>query len=289
MIRAATRQLRQRLPAPAVRLARRGLLGWGWLTADLRPSPEILVVGAQRAGTTTLFRMLSEHPQLRRPTVDKGTGYFDDGHVRGARWYRAHFPLRLRRGSTMAFECSGFYLFHPLAADRIARELPGCRVVVMVRDPVERAYSAYRHELARGYENLTFADALAAEGRRLAEDGRSPRSAHRPATFSERHHSYLRRGQYAEQIARFVDVLGPERVHVVDAGLFFDDPVESYVRLQRALGLAEHRPSDVGRWNERPGPPLAGELHRQLRAHYEEHDAALARLLGHPPSWREKP
>lgn len=289
MIRAATRRLRHHLPVPAVRAARRTLLVWGWLTADLRPPPEVLVVGAQRSGTTTLFRMLSEHPQLRRPTVDKGTGYFDDGYAHGARWYRAHFPLRRRNGSRLAFEASGYYLFHPEAAARIARELPGARVVVMVRDPVERAYSAYRHEVARGFENLSFAEALAAERRRQAEAVRSSQARSRAASFSDRHHSYVQRGQYAEQIERFVEALGPDRVHVIDAGLFFADPRSVFADLQRWLGLAEHHPEDVGRWNERPGPPLPAHLEHQLRTHFEEHDAALARLLDHPPSWRREP
>lgn len=277
------------MPAPLVRAARSALLGWGWVTADLRPAPGIVVVGAQRAGTTTLFRLLSDHPQLRRPTVDKGTGYFDDSYGRGPRWYRAHFPLLLpgaRRRT--AFECSGYYLFHPLAPARIARDLPDAQVVVMVRDPVARAYSAHRHELARGFEQLSFAEAVSREPGRTAGSTEALLADPRATSFAHRHHSYLQRGEYAGQIRRFVDALGPDRVHVVDADALFADPVEEWVALQRRLGLRVHRPSAVGRWNERPGDPLPPDLQRNLRNHFVEHDAALERLLGRRPSWREE-
>lgn len=282
-------RLRQRLPLPLRSAARSLALAWGWLSADLRPAPEILVVGAQRAGTTTVFRLLSEHPQLRRPTLDKGTGYFDDGYRHSLRWYRAHFPLR-RPGASepRAFECSGYYLFHPLAAERIARDLPGCQVVVMVRDPVARAHSAYRHERARGFEDLSFAEAVAREAKRTAGLERQLAGDASLTSFVHRHHCYLQRGEYARQITRFVDLLGRDRVHVVDADAMFADPLEVYLDLQRRLGLDLHRPDHVGRWNERPGEPLDPELLTDLRHRFEGHDAALIDYLGAPPRWRRE-
>jgi len=290
MIRHVVGRLRRRLPRPVVRALRAALLGWGWLTADLRPLPEVLVVGAQRAGTTTLFRLMSEHPGLCRPTVDKGTGYFDDGYRHGLRWYRAHFPVRRpRRPQRLAFECSGYYLFHPLAAGRIARDLPGCQVVALVRDPVARAYSAHRHELARGYEHLPFVEAVEQEASRTA--GQRERLASDPTStsFSHRHHAYLQRGEYHVQIQRFVDALGADRVHVVDADALFADPIRVYLDLQRRLGLPLHRPAAVGRWNERPGAPLPPDVLNVLRRHFETSDAALVPHLGTEPSWRKEP
>lgn len=288
-LRAVAGRARRRLPEPAVRAARAVLLGWGWLTADLREEPSVIVVGAQRAGTTTLFRLLSEHPHLRRPTVDKGTGYFDDGYRHGRRWYRAHFPLRRPgRWRRTSFECSGYYLFHPLAAERIARELPGAQVVAMVRDPVARAHSAHRHELARGFDTLPFAEAVEREGERTAGAAALLVADPGAVSFEHRHHAYLQRGEYAAQLARFVAALGPDRVHVVEADELFADPVPVYVDLQRRLGLPVHRPAEVGRWNERPGEPLPPDLEARLRRHFDEHDARLTEVLGRVPSWRKE-
>ena len=289
-VRRVARALKDRAPGGTTQLARSVLLGWGMLTVRWRVPPDFLVVGAQRAGTTTLYRLLSEQPGVVRPTVWKGIGYFDLHYARGRRWYLAHFPLRWRvKGPDgrrrLAFEASGYYLFHPLAAQRIARDLPGVKVVVSVRDPVHRAYSAYRHERARGFEREEFARALELENQRL--DGEAERLAANPEhrSFSHRHHAYLGRSRYSEQIQRFVDALGADRVHVFDADRFFTDPTSEFRALERWLGLPEQPPRQVHKLNARPGPPLDEELERRLRAHFAPYDEELARLMGRPPSW----
>lgn len=290
--RQLTRRIRLAAPPPVERGLRSAALVWGRLTADLRMTPDLLVVGAQRCGTTTLFRLLEAHPDLVRPTLTKGTGYFDDEHARGPRWYRAHFPVRVLARSARpghrvrTFECSGYYLFHPLAAERIARELPGAQVVVLVRDPVERARSAHRHEVARGFEDLGFAEALAREPERTA--GEAERIVREPGhrSFEHRHHAYLERGEYGAQVRRFVDALGAERVHVVDADRFFAEPVLEFVRLQRRLGLSPWVPPAVERWNARPAEPAGIDDHAALLRHFERSDRELGALMDRPPSWR---
>jgi O-antigen/teichoic acid export membrane protein len=284
---------RDALPPRVVRAVRSVALGWGMATADLRMNPSFVVVGAQRGGTTTLFRLLEQHPDLVRPTLSKGTGYFDDDHHRGFRWYHAHFPLRLtgllrtrRLGRARTFECSGYYMFHPLAAARIAAELPGVRLVAMVRDPVERAHSAHRHELMRGFEELDFDQALALEQVRTA--GEAGRLVEEPAyrSFAHRHHAYLGRSEYADQVARLVEAVGVDHVFVLDADQFFADPVPEFHRLQDWLGLSRWTPEEVPRWNARPRDPLDPAERLALLRHFEPHDARLAGFLGHVPSWR---
>lgn len=291
-LRRATSTVRRKAPPRLVAALRAVAFAWGRLTARWRMTPEVILVGAQRSGTTTLFRMFEAHPQLIRPTQHKGTGYFDDGYGRGERWYRAHFPLRpvarlTGRGRARAFECSGYYLFHPLAAQRLARDLPGVQVVVLVRDPVERALSAYRHEAARGFEDLPLDEALACEQERLAGEVERLRTEPGYTSYSHRHHGYLARGRYAEQVRRFVQELGPGRVHVVDAGAFFARPQEEYVRLQQSLGLEVHVPDRVEQWNARPGGDrLPAGRRARLLEHFAESDQELAGYLGGPPSWR---
>lgn len=299
-VRALTRALDRRLPGGVTTRLRALALLWGRLTSWGRMTPSIIVVGAQRSGTTTLFRLLEAHPHLVRPTLDKGTGYFDDHYGRGRRWYVAHFPMRsvVRarakaagvEGRVQAFECSGYYLFHPLAAERLARDLPDAQVVVLVRDPVERASSAHRHEVARGFETLPLGEALDAEDLRTRGESTRLKSEPGYASFEHRHHAYVQRGEYAHQITRFVDALGEDRVHVVDADRFFAAPEQEFADLQQRLGLPAWSPPTVERWNGRPatapGDTTDDELRSRLMRHYETHDAELARLLGHEPSWR---
>jgi hypothetical protein len=290
-LRRWTRWVRERAPHRVVLWLRSVLALWGTLTSAGRLRPSFIIVGAQRAGTTTLYRVLSEHPSVARPTVSKGTGYFDVVYHRGLRWYLGHFPLRWparrRHGSAVAtFESSGYYLFHPLAASRMARDLPGVRVVVMVRDPVERAYSAHRHELARGYETEPFEVALELEAERTAGEVEKIIADPSYQSFEHRHHSYLARSRYSEQIDRFLDELGPDRVYVVDADAFFEQPQEEFERLGSWLGLPAWRPEQVEQWNARPRTPMPPELRERLERYFEPFDARLAEQMGRTPSWR---
>ncbi len=293
--RQLSRTAAERLPKPVVTLARSTVESFGTLTSPLRLSPSFLVVGAQRAGTTTMYRLLSDHPDVVRPTAAKGIGYFDLNYAKGSRWYRGHFPLtavaerRLSGRQPHTFESSGYYLFHPLAAERIAHDLPGIRVIVMVRDPVERAYSAHSHELARGFETEPFERALELEDERLA--GVEERLRTDPAfhSFEHRHHAYLARSRYAEQIERFIGHLGRERVLIVDADAFFAHPQDEFVALCAQLGLREWRPERVDKWNPRKRDTMDPQLRQRLMDHFAPHDEHLARLLGTTPSWRQAP
>lgn len=261
-------------------------------TARLRLEPGFIVIGAQRCGTTSLFRALSAHPQLVRPLFHKGVNYFDLNYYRGPDWYRSHFPLAeiARRrvapyNPPVAFEASGYYLYHPFALQRIADDLPGIKLVAMVRDPVERAFSAYKHECARGFERESFERALELEDQRLAGEIERMRDDPAYESFSHRHHSYRHRGQYAEQLDRAFACIPGERIHVIDSDAFFDQPAAEYRRLLAFLGLHPFEPPRFDRHNARPGAPMEPQTRRTLTEHYAPHDERLARLLGQPASW----
>ena len=290
-VRDLRRRARLLLPPGATRAAKGLVLTWGQLTAGRRALPSFLVIGAQRSGTTSLFRALSDHPDVFRPTVSKGIGYFDVGYVRGWRWYRAHFPpesvvRRAAGGAGQCFESSGYYSFHPAAAERIARDLPDVKVVLMVRDPVERAFSAWKHEKRRGFEDLDFAEALAREPARL--EGEVERLLADPSyeSYEHRHHAYCGRGRYAEQVRRFSDALGPDRVYVLDADRFFARPEDELSALLGWLGLGPTT-ATVGRWNATEAGSIDPGLREALRAQFEASDLELAQLTGRVPSWRE--
>ncbi len=192
--------------------------------------PGFLIVGAQRSGTTSLFRALALHPQVRSPLFHKGVHYFDVQYTQGRSWYLGHFPLR-RPGRApgedsrvITGEASPYYIHHPAAPARIRADLPDVRLVVLLRDPVERAYSAYQHEVARGFEHEEFERALDLEPRRLA--GETERLLANPGyrSLSHQHHAYVDRSRYARQVRRLFELFGEDRVLVLDSEDFFADP-----------------------------------------------------------------
>lgn len=266
----------------------------GRLTSGARMTPGLLIIGGQRCGTTSMYRTLREHPNVLPPVLHKGVHYFDTAYGRGMSWYRAHFPLERTaariEGRTgirpLAFESSPYYMFHPLAADRIARDLPGVKVLVLLRDPVERAYSAHAHELARGFETEDFETALALEESRLA--GEAERVAADPTYNSNslQHHGYLQRGRYVEHLERLAGILGRDRMHVVDSHRFFSEPEPVYDDVLRFLGLPHAGYPAFERHNARPRSPMDPAVRARLDEHFAPYDDRLAAWLGEPVSWR---
>jgi hypothetical protein len=270
---------------PAKRAAHAISVTAGRLTSPLRMLPGFLIAGAQRCGTTSMYRALSEHPAIRKAVLHKGVHYFDMNYDHGIAWYRAHFPLQAT-GHALTFESSPYYLFHPLAAARIAADLPGCKLIVLVRDPVDRAYSAYAHELARGFETEPFEAAIELEPHRLS--GEAERIAAEPSylSHSHQHHAYVARGQYAEQLSRLARLFGPDRIHVVDSGDFFTKPEPVYDGVLDFLGLAHRGYPTFDQNNARPRAAISQSVSSRLDEHFIPFDEQLSEWLARPPSWR---
>ncbi|WP_283135409.1 sulfotransferase family protein [Rhizohabitans arisaemae] len=256
--------------------------------------PSFMIIGAQRSGTTSLYRTLSRHPMILKPVLHKGIHYFDVDYTRGMSWYRAHFPLtatgrRIERrygARPLAFEASPYYLFHPLAPARIAADLPGVKLIVLVRDPVERAYSAHAHEVARGFESETFVRALDLEAERLSGQVARISADAGYVSHAHRHQAYLARGRYADQLDRLLPHFGEERIHVVDSGRLFHDPEPVYDRILEFLGLPRLCDPVLPRLNARSRVAMPPWLRVALSAHFQPSDERLCAWLGGVPSWR---
>jgi hypothetical protein len=256
------------------------------LTAPLRGLPSALIIGAQRSGTTSLFNYLAQHPDVLSP-LGKEIHYFDLHYARGIRWYRGRFPFshRLRRGS-LTIDASPYYLFHPLAPARAAQLLPDVKLVAVLRNPVDRAFSHYQHEVRDGRESLTFAEAIDRETERLA--GEEERLRREPGYYSYNHHryAYTRRGRYLEQLLRWVEHYPRSRLLVVQSERLFREPAAVSAALYDFLGL---RPHTLERYSafyqgkyEQAIPPA---LRARLTAYFEPHNRELYRWLGEEYDW----
>lgn len=285
---------------PAWERAARRTAHWGLVTGGrpiyrARMLPSFLIVGAERCGTSSMYEVLSWHPAVFSAILPrKEVHYFDYSYAHPLSWYRCHFPLRARaalaaRGTgvaPVAFEASPSYMCHPLAPERIARDLPGVKLIVMLRDPVARAYSSHTMRAGWGVETEPFERALELEDSRLA--GEAERMAADPSYvgYNWRHFAYRTRGQYAEQLEQLDRLVGRDRIHVIDSGEFFASPARVYDQVLDFLGLpdAGHPAFDPPRTRSRP--PMPDSARKALEEHYRPYDERLAAWLGHEPSWR---
>ena len=246
-------------------------------TASLRATPDFLIVGAQRAGTTSLYRYLAEPGRLadaRQP----------HHHWRGDQWYRSHFPVAGRDRKT--FEATPYYLLHPAAPARAAATVPEAKVIALVRDPVARAFSQWQHNASRGLEHLGFEAALDAEPERLA--GEEERLVADATYRSDAHRlwSYMARGRYSDQLERWLAHYPRERILVLRSEDLYEQPASTYARSLEFLGLPAIDLEAYPRYTRRPSTAhmTDGARHR-LAVYFRPHNERLAALLGENVWW----
>lgn len=190
--------------------------GYGVLTASHRPYPDFLIVGTKRGGTTSLFNYLLMHPGVLglfpQSRGKKSTDYFFKGAEQGERWYRSHFHAdawRHRLAGRLGYqpvsgEASPYYMWDPRIAEKVRRAAPAVRAIMLVRDPVERAWSHYQERRENLVEPLSFSEALRDEERRT--HGELEKMRRDPRYYSEAHdwYTYRSRGVYLPQIANWL-------------------------------------------------------------------------------------
>ncbi len=271
-----------RIPEPARKVARNVVWTFGRATARWRSLPDFLVIGAQKAGTTALYAYLRWHPAITGPSW-KEVSFFDRHWARGEDWYRGQFPLR--HAGKLVGEASPSYLFHPLAPERARAVVPGARLVVVLRDPVARAYSHYQHEVALGREPLSFDDALAAEEERTR--GEVDRLVSDPRAFSRAwwDHTYAARGLYAEQLERWLDVYPREQLLVVTNDELGERPGETYGSILAFLGAEPHALDEYPRVFDRDYGPMDEQTRAALAERFAEPNRRLEALLGRELGW----
>ena len=258
------------------RKAASGLFRARW-ALGLGRYPDFLVIGAQKAGTTSLFHYLAQHPQIS-PSRTKEPQYFDSQYFRGAKWYRAHF--RKRGDERLCFEASPHSLFHPLAPGRVAAAVPNAKLIALLRNPTDRAHSHYQFNIALGVETLSFAEALAAEPERIAGRFKRLASGSIEESLELRDFSYVMRGRYAEQIERWRAHFPAERFLLLRSEDLFADPQSTLARIHEFLDLEPVPARDLAPRNRLRYPPMDSGLRRELDAAFASHNERLAAMTG---------
>jgi hypothetical protein len=269
------------LPEPVRKVLRGGYRAYGRATAESRPLPDFLILGAQKAGTTALYAYLRWHPDITGPSF-KEVSFFDRHYAKGKRWYRAHLPRRRR---ALVGEASPGYLFHPLAPQRVAQMLPGARLIALLRNPVERAFSHYQHEVALGREELSFEDAIDREDERM--QGEVERMLRDPTYFSRAwwNYTYVARGRYAEQLDRWFAAFPRERLLVLLTDELAADPAGTYRRVLDFLGADAHDLESYPRIFDRDYADMSPATRARLEREFSEPNRRLAALLERDLPW----
>lgn len=208
-----------------------------------RELPTVIIIGTQKGGTSSLFEYLLQHPQMQGSFI-KEVQYFTERHWIGERGYKAFFPKKGIDTRHVA-EATPLYLFSPDAPQRIHKQIPDVKLIALLREPVERAYSNYMHNRRRGHEERSFQECVAADIESAKISG-GPGPCPGEDALDFRHKSYVRRGLYAQQLERWYDLFPRENIRIFKAEDFFYDPTFITEQTIQFLGLAGH-PINTGK------------------------------------------
>ena len=266
---------------------------WATATSSWRALPDFLIVGAKRGGTTSLYNYLLSHPQVwsmvPKKMKIKGTYYFDVNAVdRPLAWYRSHFAFKrtLERNRAVTGEATPYYLYHPQAPRRAAALVPHAKIIVILRDPVDRAWSHHRERTAQGFEELTFSEALDAEPVRTA--GETERIKANPDYYSMAHQmwSYMDQGRYLSGLLEWERWYSPEQILVLRSEDLYVDAPAVLDRVHAFLGLEANRLTDTRVWNFHKKSPLSNDIRQRLVKELTDDVIALEDHLGSSMNWR---
>lgn len=187
--------------------------------------PDFLIVGAQKCGTTTLHYALGKHPEIFM-SAPKELDFFedDDNYARGIDWYASFFQ-RSRFGQVVG-EASPEYFHYDHVPARIAKALPQVKIIVLFRNPVDRAYSGYWHSVRVARETLSFETAVQIERERI-----------QASPHNMKFYSYTHRSEYARQLRPYLELLSASQLLVVISEEYFDDPHREMKRITEFLGV----------------------------------------------------
>jgi len=294
------RKLRDGLPRPVYHFARNRYYDCRTL-ARRNPGrgrllPDFLIIGAAKSGTTTLHGWLSEHPFVM-PAAEKEIHFFDYEYDRGVDWYRSHFPTKAAADAFakehgrpfLTGEASPSYISHQWAPARVAKTLPHVRLIVILRNPVDRAYSQFQMSRREGEEPFeSFADALAAEESRLRPEHERMRADPRYKSWAIGCWSYMFRSNYADQIERWLELFPREQLHVLATETLESRPQEALDDVYAFLGLPPHANQHLTRLHVAPAyEPMPPQVRAQLEEYFRPRNERLRELTGVDFGWNE--
>jgi len=197
--------------------------------ADGEKRVGFLVAGVQKAGTTALFDYLAEIPALELPSVKEAHFFDDEEQVDWAAPDYAPYHALFGNPDRMWGEATPIYLYWPNALERIRAYNPAMRLILIFRDPIERAWSHWKMEYARGKETEPFAWCI--------REGRARMAESTPYPGFHRVHSYVERGFYGRQLARALSLFPREQILLLGSKGLRDDPTGTIGSICTFLGV----------------------------------------------------
>jgi len=256
--------------------------------------PEFYIIGAAKSGTSSLYTALTQHPGII-DRIDKEIHFFDHPQKRnkGIAYYKAHFlpefqkkQISKRLGYTPLEGDATPFMFHFWIPKWLFDVNPHAKLIAILRNPVDRALSAYYHNKRRGREPLSFEDVIALETDRVKQESENLKIDPQASIYNYSTFSYLGRGRYYEQLTRWLEFFPQEQLCVISFEEFVSNQTETCSKLFNFLGLPEYQVKRNNKLNSGSyQKSMNGELRQKLKTYFEKHNQKLFDLINKQFNW----
>lgn len=248
--------------------------------------PDFLIIGAQKCGTTSLYVYLTQHPQIL-PAAQKELHFFDFNYAQGIDWYLSQFPAKINEKITLTGESSPYYIFHPHTPQRVKQLFPNIKLIVLLRNPVERTWSHYHHEVRWGFETLDFEAAIDRETERLSGELEKMRADPNYYSFNHQHYTYLSRGIYVDQLQAWMELFPRNQFLILNSEEFYANPAATLKQTLDFLGLSPWDLGDYPPYNIGECPPMSNQIRKKLANYFIPYNQKLSDYLQVHWNWSD--
>ena len=269
------------------RVIKRGMAG---ITASSRVLPDFIIIGTARSGTTSLFYNICEHPCVIPAAYDE-IGFFDSNYHLGLNWYRSMFPTKkhmekVKKNTEFAItgEDTPFYIWSPTVAKRILKIIPNVKLIVLFRNPVDRAYSNYHLGVRAGSENLSFEDAIQSELDRLKNSEIESDDDVKKYTIPR---SYIAKGFYSDQLKIWLKLFKSEQLLITSTEDFESNTENILNKIYDFLEIPQINLKNLEKHKVASYPPMKDETRKFLVDLYKTHNEKLFEMIGKDFDWNK--
>ncbi len=267
-----------------------------FFNTDLDQGPDFLIIGAQKCGTASLYSYLIKHPSMAKSTekkitfLEKEINFFTLYFSKGAKWYQEQLTNNSSNSELLTGEATPEYICDPKVPALVAKLYPKVKLIVLLRNPSERAFSHYKLNIRKEREELSFHQAIDSETERLQgqkekilpEDNPSPRKRY---TYRELY-NYRERGKYVDQIKHWMTYFPKEQFLIIKSEDFFANPEIILKQVHEFLGIPHYPLNNYPRHNYHPSTIKRDEKTiAQLADFFHPHNKALEDFLGRKFNW----
>ncbi|MEG4325358.1 tetratricopeptide repeat protein [Microcoleus sp. herbarium5] len=238
--------------------------------------PNFIIIGSQRCGTTSLYTYLAQHPQILTP-IKKEMDFLSWHFDRGIDWYLAHFPPMPEGEEFLTGEASPSYFDYREAPERLYSLFPEAKLIVLLRNPVDRAISQFYRLTGLNWEARSLDRVISDEVERLSQNPEY--------IIGEEPGNYLARGRYIEFIKNWRNFFPPEQLLILKSEDFYSGAATTVKQVLEFLDLPEYQLSEYQNANPGSYQPINESVRDRLSDYFRPYNQELEEYLGRQFDW----